>query len=270
MVAYFRKQNTLFSILGGLLGLAAGALFFDWLTAGVPDYFKLFFLLIPIFIGVILGRMYASIWANKKLRQYNALLYTHVEPEKFLEVYGPLVQKAPRDNIAYVDGCNKLAYAYEALGRFDEAMACIKGLEPEKLKLHALGGMAMTCNQQMRLLLLQENRDKAREVLQQLRNIAEVSMERAPSLGKNTNECVRLYENWLAVLDGQPADEDYLLEEIQLSKNRIHKSEMQLLLAQAYENRGDRLRADDLRMEALTTGEGLWAQRKARELLEIH
>lgn len=269
MVAYFKKQNNLFMLLGAVLGMVAAIVFFEQMTASIPGYFKMFFILLPAIFGAVLGRIYAAFWCNKKLREYNSLLYTQVEPERFLEVFTPVVNKAPRDNIAYVDGCNKLAYAHEALGRFEEAMALVAPLKPEELKNHALGGMAITCNQQMRLLLLQEKQDEAREMLQQLRNIAEAAMERAPSLGKNTNECVRLYEIWLAVLDGQPADESYLLEEIQLSQNRIHKSEMQLLLARAYENRGDQLQADELRMEALTTGMGLWAERKARELLTI-
>ena len=267
MVAYFRKQNNLFTILGALLGLAAAVLFWEQITASIPGYFRMFFLILPGALGAILGRLYASVWANKKLRQYNELLYVKVEPARFLEVFAPLVQKAPKDNIAYVDGCNKLAYAHEALGQFDEAMGCISTLEPEKLKLHALGGIAMTCNQQLRLLLLQEKLEEAREVLQQLRNVAEVAMARAPMLGRNTNECVRLYENWLLVLEGQPADESYLEEEIRLSKNRIHKSEIQLVLAKACENRGDMVQADELRLEALTTGKDLYAERRARELL---
>lgn len=267
MVAYFRKQINLFMILGALLGIALGIVFYSQDSSTIPGYFKMFFILLPAFVGVILGRIYAGFWANKKLRKYNALLYTQVEPAKFLEVFTPIVRNAPKDNIAYVDGCNKLAYAHEALGQFEEAMAWVAPLKPETLKHHTLGGMAITCNQRMRLLLLQEKQDDARKTLQELRDIAEAAMSRAPSLGKNTNECVRLYENWLAVLDGQPADETYLLEEIQLSQNRIHKSEMQLLLARSYENQGDQLQADELRMDALTTGQGLWAESKARELL---
>lgn len=267
MVAYFRKQINLFMLLGSVLGAALGLVYLSRDPGAVPGYFKMFFLLLPTFFGVVLGRIYAGFWANRKLREYNALLYTQVEPEKFLEVFAPIVDKTPKDNIAYVDGCNKLAYAHEALGQFAQATARVEVLKPEELKHHALGGMAITCNQQIRLLLLQEKPEEAREILEQLRNIAEAAATRAPALGRNTSECIRLYENWLLVLDGQPADEAYLLEEIQLSQNRIHKSEIQLLLARAYENRGERLQADELRLEAMTTGKGLYAERRARELL---
>lgn len=269
MVAYFRKQNNLFMILGAALGFVVAFLFFEQLTASVPGYFKVFFLIMPAILGVVLGRIYAGFWAKRKLQGYSELLYVNVEPEKFLEVFGPIVDRTPKTTIDYVDGCNKLAYAHEALGQFDEAMALVAPLKPEELKNHSLGGIAITCNQQMRLLLLEEKVEEAKEVLQQLRNIEEVAMQRAPALGRNTHECVRLYENWLAVLEEQPADEAYLEEEIQLSRNRIHKSEIQLVLAKAYENRGEQAMADELRLDVLTTGKGLWAERKARQLLEI-
>lgn len=269
MVAYFRKQNNLFMLLGAALGFLVAFLFFEQLTASVPGYFKVFFLLMPAILGVVLGRIYAGFWAKRKLQSYSQLLYVQVEPEKFLEDFGPIVQRTPKTTIDYVDGCNKLAYAHEALGQFEEAMALVAPLKPEDLKNHSLGGMAITCNQQIRLLLLQEKVEEAQEVLQQLRNIAEVAVARAPALGRNTNECIRLYENWLSVLNGQPTDEAYLEEEIQLSKNRIHKSEIQLVLAKAYEDRGEQEKADELRLDVLSTGKGLWAERKARQLLEI-
>lgn len=269
MVAYFKLQNNLFMLLGAALGGLVDILFFEQLTGSVPGYFKVFFLIIPVFLGVVLARIYAGLWAKRKLQSYSEILYVRAEAEEFLKVFAPIVQRTPRNTIDYVDGCNKLAYAHEALGRFEEALALVEPLKPEELKNHTLGGIAITCNQQMRLLLLMERVEQAQEVLEQLRNIAEVAAARAPALGRNTSECVRLYENWLAVLNEQPTDEAYLEEEISLSRNRIHKSEIQLVLARAYENRGEQEKADELRMEAMTTGRGLWAESKARQLLEI-
>jgi hypothetical protein len=175
--------------------------------------------------------------------------------------------KVPDITIEYVDGKNKLAYAHEALGQFAQAEACIADVDTDKLKLHQLGGMAMTSNQQIRLQLLQEQTEQARESIEQLRIIGEAAVQRAPALGKNTLECVRLYENWLAALEGQPADEEYLLEEVELSKNRIHKSEMLLVLAQVYRNGGDEHRWQETLLEAMSEGRGLYAEGRARELL---
>lgn len=268
MVAYFKRQNILFVILGALAGLALAVLFFEQLTAGVPGYFKLFFLLLPMLLGAVIARIAAGRWANKRLKQIYSLLYTEVKPQEFLDSFAPLLEKVPDITIEYVDGKNKLAYAYEAMGRFDEAMACIDDVDTDKLKLHQLGGMAITCNQRLRLQLLQEDAAAARESLEQLRAIGEVALKRAPALGKNTLECVRLAENWLAALEGEPADEEYLLEEIQLSKNRIHKSEMLLVLARVYQNQGADSRWEETLLEAMTEGRGLYAEAQARRLLK--
>ena len=254
MVAYFKLQTNLFMLLGAVLGGIVDILFFEQLTGSVPGYFKVFFLIMPILVCVVLARIYAGFWAKRKLQGYTEMLY---------------VRRTPKNTIDYVDGTNKLAYAHEALGQFEEALALLAELKPEELKNHTLGGIAITCNQQMRLLLLQENVAEAKEVLEQLRNIAEVALKRAPALGRNTQECVHLYESWLAVLEEHPADETYLEEEINLSRNRIHKSEIQLVLARAYENRGEQTKADELRLEAMTTGQGLWAETKARQLLAV-
>ena len=262
MVAYFKRRNILFVILGALAGLALAEL-----TAGVPGYFKLFFLLLPMLFGAVVARIAAGRWANKRLKQIYGLLYTEVKPQEFLASFAPLVEKVPDITIEYVDGKNKLAYAHEALGQFEEAMACIADVDTEKLKLHQLGGMAITCNQKLRLQLLQEDAEAARETLEQLRTIGEAALVRAPALGKNTMECVRLAENWLAALEEEPADEAYLLEEVNLSKNRIHKSEMLLVLAYVYRNLGDNTRWEETLLEAMTEGRGLYAEGRAKALL---
>ena len=267
MVAYFKRQNILFMILGALLGMGVVVLFYNQLVAPHPGYFKMFFILLPMLIGAVAGRIVASRWANKRLKQLHALLYVQLQPEEFIRQFAPLVKKVPEITIEYVDGMNKLAYAYEAIGEFDRALECIAGVDPDKLKLHKLAGTATTQNQQLRLLLLMERAEDARKQLDQLRTLGEVALVRAPALGNNIMECVRLAENWLLVLDEKPTDEVYLTEEIELSKNNIHKSEMQLLLARAAANRGDQTAADELLLEALTTGKGLYAERKARQLL---
>lgn len=267
MVGYFKRQNLLFQGLGALAGLALAVVFFPQLTAGVPGYFRVFFLLLPMFLGIIAARVAASIWARKRLQKIHALLYTQVKPREFLDSFAPLVERVPDITIEYVDGKNKLAYAYEALGEFEKALACIADVDTDKLKLHQLGGMAMTCYRQLHLQLLQEDLPAARETLDQLRNIGEVALKRAPALGKSTMDCVELAQNWLAVLEGEPADEVYLLEEVRLSKNRIHKSEMLLVLARLYRSLGDEQRREECLLEALSEGRGLYAEAKARELL---
>ncbi len=101
----------------------------------------------------------------------------------------------------------------------------------------------------------------------QLRSLKTTASGRAPALADQLGNCLDLYRVWLQVIRGEDADRSYLREEIDLSKNRIHKSEMQLLLARAEYAAGDPETARTLLLEAADTGRGLYAGEKAEELL---
>lgn len=264
MVGYFKKQNILFILLGGALGIGA------WFARGGqqgPGFPEGILLLVFTVVGMLLGRIVSAFWANKQLRKYNELLFTHTDPQKFLDVFTPLVEGTGKNTVEHVDGCNKLAYAWEALGDFEKARSYLESLEPEKLKRNSLDAVVTVTSNLVRVLLLQNKAEEAEIKLTKLRAAAEAAMGQSVSLGKSARNCVRLYENWLLVLSGEPADEEYLEKEADRALNRIRKSELQLLLAQAYENRGETDLADELRMDAMSEGIGLWTEKKARELL---
>lgn len=265
MVAYFKKQTILFILLGGVLGIAAG---FALIGQQGPGFMRILLPLLSGAVGMVLGRTASAFWANKQVRRYNDLLFIQVEPEKFLEAFTPIVERTPRNTIEYMDGCNKLAYAWEALGDFEKAQSYLASLEPEKGKHADLNCTVTTVSNLLRVLLLQKNTEQAEIQLRKLRTVSEVAMEKSIPLGKSARNCVRLYENWLLVLNGEPADEEYLEKEMDRALNRIRKSELQLLLAQAYVNRGETDLADELRMDALSDGIGLWAEKIARALLQ--
>lgn len=258
MTAYYKKQKIFFILLGVLAGLGAGALL------GGP-----LLMLIGAAVGGLVGWRVFGSWANRKLKYYSDILFEKVEPERFLAEFGPVVEKMPGDSPDYVDGGNKLAYAHEAMGRFDQALAILDDLKPEKLKRRALGAAATTVSNRVRVLLLMENIPQAEENLDLLRQIAAAAGDKTPALGKSLQTYIRLYENWLLVLQGGEADMEYLALEVDRSLNRIRKSEIQLLLARAWEDQGDMEQADELRIETLSTGRGLWAETKARELLGV-
>lgn len=268
MVAYFRKQNNLFMLAGASLGAIAAVLLYQNSLSGIPGYFKMFFLLLPTLLGVVLGRIFASLWANAKIKGYNAILFEKVDPKTYLEKFENIVKETPKNTIEHIYGANNVAYAYEALGEFEKALSYVDALEPEKLKLHSLGGMALTLNQRARLLLLMENREEAKNAIEQLKTLAEVAEKRAPSLGRNAQACVRLYENWLLVLEGEQPDTAYLEEEISLSKNRIHRSEVQLLMAKHLLQEGELEKAKDYFTKAAVSGRNLYAQRAADAVLQ--
>lgn len=258
MVGYFRKVNVCMILLGAFAGTAAGFL----LKKGMITI--LFFAC----IGGALGRLACGIWANKQVGKWNEILFSDGEPEKFLKIFIPVLERTRKHTPEYVDGCNKAAYAWEALGDFERAWQYLSAAEPEVLQGKAgLNARTTTYSNRTRVRLLQGDSEGAAQALEALRQVSDAAMIKDKHLGHAGRHYVRLYENWLLVLAEEPADEEFIEEEIRLSGNRIRSSELQLLLARAAESRGDAVLAEELRLTALSTGVGLWAEGKARELL---
>lgn len=268
MVAYFKLQNNLFMALGAAAGLLAALLSMSSLMQSEMLFLKLFMIMLFVLIGVVLGRLLSSIWANKRLRELNHLLYQRCDPAAFLEKFVPIAAKVPVTTAEHVDAQTKIAFAHEALGQLDQGLEALKDLKPQELKLHALQCTALTANQMLRLYLLKEDCEAAAEKLKELEQVQETASVRAPTLGRNLAECIRLGQNWLNVLQDEECDLDYLREEITLSQNRIHKSEMQLLLGRALMNCGRFDEALDLYGEAAATAPDLYAGQQAMALLK--
>lgn len=265
MVAYFKLQNNLFMLAGAVIGFLLAILNFDSISQR-GGYATVFFIALFVMIGVIIGRVASSRWANWKVRRMTALLYQEGKPQEFLDEFGPVADKIPSNVVEYVDARVKMAYAYEGLGEFEKGLQIVEALEPEKLKLHMLAGTALTENQKMRLYLLKEDMEKSEQQLEKLKELQEEAEGRANTLAKNLKECVKLSENWLNFLKGETYDTAYIQEEIQLAGNRIHKSEMQLLLARMRHKEGQEEAAKQLINEAMQSGAGLYGERRARQL----
>ncbi len=265
MVAYFKLQNNLFMAGGGVLGFLLALLNYEDLSAR-GTYATVFFIAMYVFVGVIVGRVASSFFANRRVKSMTALLYQQGKPAEFLEKFEPLSDKVPDNVVEYVDAKNKVAYAYEALGEFEKGLAVVDALKPEELKLHSLAGTSLTENQRMRFYLLSEDIGKAETQLARLKELKEEAEGRANTLANNLKECVRLAENWLNFLKNETYDTAYIEEEIQYAGNRIHKSEMQLLLARMRHAQGQEDAARQLLKEAEASGDGLYAGAEAKRL----
>lgn len=267
MVAYFKRQNNLFMLAGALLGLLAA-----WLARNgvIKDagFAKPFMIALIVIIGIVAGRIFASLWASRKLKALNALLYGKAQPEEFIRRFSPIVERTPKETVEYVDGCCKLAYAYEALGEFEKGLNALKGLKPEQLKLHSLAGTALVTNQRARLYLMTEDTENVKPELTKLAGLESEAAMRAPSLAAGLKDCVKLCQTWLSFLEGGALDCDYIKEEISLAKNLIHKNEMRLLLAKAELAAQDTAAAKVLLNEIRGSGTGLYSQGQAEILLQ--
>ena len=253
MVGYFKKQTMLLILLGALSGFAAA--FFG--GKGIVSMITY-----PV-IGGAAGQLLCGYIANKRVNQWNDILFRNGDPRKFIDVFGPVAQATAPNTPERADGFNKLAYAYEAMGEFDKAWQLLTSLSPKSAK----DGLITTTSNKVRLLLLREKTEEAEAMLEQLRSAVAVASAKNPKLGYSGKHYIRLYENWLGILKEEAADLEFIEEEIRLSDNPVRNSELQLLLAKAWEDRGEVELAEELRLEAMSAGMGLWAEDRARELL---
>lgn len=267
MVAYFKFQNNVLMAVGAAAGLLTALFCYDGFIRPQADYSRAFFVAIAIFAGIVCGRILSAVMAKRRLAKMDELLYRKLQPAWFLEKFGDILRRVPKTTVEYVDGMNKMAYAHEALGNFEEGLALLEDLRPEELKLHALAAGAVTANQRARLYLLLEEPERAEGELERLRELKDMADHRAPQLSKNLGECIRLGENWLRVIRGEEADEDYLEEEIKLARNIIHKNEIRLVLAKARLGQGKRAGAVELLREICEEGGGLYVGRVAERWL---
>ena len=259
MIGFFRKKSFLLIFLGTVIGALVGL----YLNRG------LFSVVLSIGMGMVVG-YYVSIYlANKQVDQWNKILFQQGDPEKFIEIFMPVLEKTPKESLEYVDGHNKIAYAWEAQGEFDKALECLAGLRPEKLRGSAMDGLITTYSNRVRIQLLREDIPGAETALEAMREATELAMLKNKRLGNAGRHYVRLYENWLLVLKEEISDDDFIAEEIKLSGNRIRNSELQLVLAKSYADQGEQVLAQEMLLDAMTTGTGLWTERRARELLQV-
>lgn len=238
-----------------------------WL-ASQAGYIRGFLMILAVFMGAVAGRLVSAFLATRRIARITALLYQEGKPELFMEKFEKILKKTPKNTAEYVDGSNKMAYAFEALGEFDRGLEIVDGLKPEELRLHSLSCQALTANQRLRLYLLKGDTALAGEELVRLAGFWQQAGGRAPMLAANLKECVYLGENWLKVLLGQKADEEYLRQEIAFAKNRIHKGEMLTVLGRYLRQEGRTCEAEEIFREACVCGEGLYGGWLAEQLLK--
>lgn len=266
MREYYKWQNILLMTVGAVVGMVLAWTGYERWILPQPMYIRVFLIFATVLAGIMVARALSAYLMKQRLRRMLRILCTDLQPEAFVEQFAPVVRQIPDTTVEYVDGITKLAYAYEAMGKFQEGLELLSCVNPAKVRLRMLEGTAIWINQQLRLYLLQQDLVQAEATLQELRSVAQEAARHAPTLASSLKNCIYLAENWRNALTGDAVDVSYLQEEIRIAENRIHKSEMQLLLAMVLEK--DRPQeAISLLKAARETGKGIYPGEKAEELL---
>ena len=250
---------------------AAGAVAALAVFQGMPEQHAAVRILIAISaFGAffVLGRIAAVTYASARHRRILDVLYRQLKPSAFVELYRPLSRRCRRNEIQHALTVNYLACAYAAEGDFSRAVSLLAELEFDRLRFHRLGAEVLTLNNLCRICLQSGDVDEAEKryaALMELKDQAEV---RQPALARNLGNNMRLYREHLNLLNGLPVDTDYLREEVELSGNVLYRADTELLLAQSLLGQGREAEALDILKRLEKEAEGVFAGRKAREIIK--
>lgn len=267
VVAYFKQQNKWFLAAGAAAALLlVFPLYKNWLPQQ-EFYMKAFYLAVPVFAGIAVGRVFSGWWAGKRLSRMDSVLYYELNPKGFIESFLPRVEGTPKETAEYVNGRVKLAYAYGLLGDFEESRKQMEGLHPENLHLHALAAASLMANQMVKTSLWSDDRETAENYMEILKSLRDTASERAKTLAESLKNCIRLNEVWIDFVSGKSIDDSYVEDEMNLAVNRAYRTEMQLLLGKMKLEKGDLQAAEKLLEPLAELGKELYPAREAARLL---
>lgn len=268
MIVYYKRMANAIMLLSAVLGGVLGLVYFHGQILANPDKTAVFVWALWVFAGIILGRLLASILANKRLQVVQKQLYTDADPAGFLQNFEEVNARVPKNLAEYANGQHWISFAKEALGDFEGAWDAVKDLKPDELRIHALTSSALIVNQKANLQILRGDLEAASFQIEDLKKLKEVSEKRAARLAENLAQQIRVHEARIAAAEGRAdADIPYLEEEIQYAGNVIYRKEMQLTLAEYALRTGDQEKARAYLHDIIADRKGLYTEKRADDLL---
>ena len=268
MIVYYKRMANAIMLLGAVLGGVLGLIYFHGQILNNPDKTTVFVWALWIFAGVIIGRLLATMLANKRLQAVQKQLYTDADPAGFLQNFEEVNARVPKNLAEYANGQHWISFAKEALGDFEGAWDAVKDLKPDELRIHALTSSALIVNQKANLQILRGDLEAASFQIEDLKKLKLVSEKRAARLAENLAQQIRVHEARIAAAEGRAdADIPYLEEEIQYAGNVIYRKEMQLTLAEYALRTGDQEKARAYLHDIIADRKGLYTEKRADELL---
>lgn len=268
MIVYYKRMANAIMLLSAVLGGVLGLVYFHGQILTNPDKTAVFVWALWVFAGIILGRLLASILANKRLQAVQKQLYTDADPAGFLQNFEAVNAHVPKNLAEYANGQHWVSFAKEALGDFEGAWDAVKDLKPDELRIHALTSSALIVNQKANLQILRGDLEAASFQIEDLKKLKLVSEKRAARLAENLAQQIRVHEARIAAAEGRAdADIPYLEEEIQYAGNIIYRKEMQLELAEYALRTGDQEKANAYLEAIIADRKGLYTEKRADELL---
>ena len=220
-------------------------------------------------IGYSAAVLAGNLVANQENTKYLGILHVDLDPVRFVEAYGPAVDRLNKNSRDYAICCTYLADGYAAAGDYVKAAeTLVPRFESKKGDDYAM--MGQYYSNLAGYALNGENVAQAREAMEMLQNVIDICESTNPGLAGNLTISLRLHRNRLAALEGEAAETQWLGEMFEDAKYVIRRMEIAKTLAMDAVNRGDKNTAADylkkIHREAGKSCYKSWASRMENRL----
>lgn len=183
----------------------------------------------------IVSRLAANIAATNANAKLLGILHVDLDPDRFLAAYRDIPARVPASSYLHTVTSSYLAAGYAARGDYAQAESTLfTDFSPSRSEKNDLAVRALIHDNLCEFALLQKDAARAEKELAQLREVLQRAAVLNPDLTRNYRATVFLYEQWLRVLSGEPADEKRLAESLSHTPIRLRRLATQMLMAESY------------------------------------
>lgn len=209
-----------------------------------------------------IGKYVSRLISVREYQMVMGLLYADLQPTKFIAAVEPLA-KASKDPVTKTTTLAHLANGYAAVGRFEDAHEI---LEHTQLPEEAAALRGLLLNNLVSCLLLEGKQQEAKQCQAKLRALLEDEQCKEDFRQKVQN-ALAYHDICLNIYKARASDIAALEQDFESSRNALHKLEVKLYLAIAYQRKGDKARFLEAQKYVMeTSGTELYYGKLAREL----
>lgn len=225
-----------------------------------------FLSLVPAAILLGIARLRAMMTAQEEHLRLLAILYSELEPHRFIEQYEPICNGKMSDECRRAMTAH-LANGYAYGGDSPKALELISSLPMPQGKKE-LGTRLLIAGNRCTYHLLAQDAAAAREEHSEMVRLLEQAKAEKRKISPNYERTRQMNELQLNLLENKPVDVSILREELTSRSNRLHKALCRYLLAWSYAQAGKRTEARGVLKEVLCLKGSVILLQQARELDE--
>ena len=229
-----------------------------------------------IFLAAIIGTLVVIFMQNMHAAgMHNGLLnilYNDLDAERFLSHYEPLLSVPVKNNQLYLMVRLHLSNAYCAHGRFEEAIALLKGTQIKQDTEEKMAFARFAISSNLCYCALQENNiDAAQEYLDSLLAVKKQleDLQKSKPEKKRMTFSTGLNEYCMQLLKTGKTDIEFLRNQVQSGNTQqLHRITASLWVSRAYLAENNRREAEKLLTRIVELAPDLYPGKAAKELLD--